>query len=124
MNRISGRPKRCNSTTPTADSLDELAERWAEYGELKFAASAREASRSRIPMPPASTRCDDIPTREEIRSHLQALSQNKAPGMSGLPVEAYLAGSHSVEDLIDLVQAIFKHEQVPEDMVVGEFVML
>ena len=95
-----------------------------EYGESKFAASAREASRSRFPIPPASTRCDDIPTREEIATHLQALSKNKAPGLSGLPVEAYLAASHSTEDLIDLVQFIFKHEKVPEDMVVGEFVML
>ena len=39
-------------------------------------------------------------------------------------MEAYLASPHSTEDLIDLVQQIFRHETVPEDMVVGEFVML
>ena len=124
LHRISGKSRRFNSTAPTANSIDELAERWAEYGESKFAASAREASRSRLPIPPASTRCDDIPTRREITAHLQALSKNKAPGLSGLPVEAYLADSHSAEDLMDLVQFIFKHERVPEDMAVGEFVML
>ena len=41
VGRIAGRSKRLNSTAPTADSLDEVVERWAEYGETKSAASAR-----------------------------------------------------------------------------------
>ena len=41
-----------------------------------------------------------------------------------MPVEAYLAAAHSAGDLIDLVQFIFKHETVPEDMAVGGFDML
>ena len=54
--RIAGKPKRPNSTSPAADSIQELAERWAEYGESKFAASAQEAARSRAAIPPAPTR--------------------------------------------------------------------
>ena len=42
VDRIARRSKRSNSTAPSADSLDELAEKWAVYGELKFAASARD----------------------------------------------------------------------------------
>ena len=124
IHRILGKSRCFNSTAPIADSIEELAERWAEYGESKFAATFREASRSRFPVAPASTRSDDIPTRREITTHLQALSKNKALGLSGLPVEAYLAATHSAEDLINLVQFIFKHETLPEDMAVGEFVML
>ena len=47
-----------------------------------------------------------------------------APGLSGLPVESYLASPHATEDLVELIQFIFKHETVPDDMAVGEFVML
>ena len=82
VHRISGKSKRFNSTAPAADSTQELAERWAEYGESKFAASAREASRSRVTIAPADTRSQDIPTKSEIMTHLQALSKNKAPGLS------------------------------------------
>jgi hypothetical protein len=57
-------------------------------------------------------------------AHLQALSKNKAPGLSGLPVESYLASPHATEDLIELTQYIFRNEVVPDDMAVGEFVML
>ena len=39
-------------------------------------------------------------------------------------MEAYLASSHSTEDLIEPVQFVFRHEAVPDDMVVGEFIML
>ena len=124
IHRIAGKPRRPNSTAPAANSTHELAERWAEYGESKFAASAREAARSRVTIPPASTRSQDIPTRQEIMTHLQALSKNKAPGLSGLPVEAYLASPHAMEDLIELVQVMFRHETMPDDMAVGEFVML
>ena len=52
------------------------------------------------------------------------LSKDKAPGLSGLPVGAYLASPRTTEDLIELVQFIFRHGAVPSDMVVGEFVML
>ena len=57
-------------------------------------------------------------------AHLQALSKNKAPGLSGLPVESYLASPHATGDLIELTQFIFRHELVPDDMAVGEFVMV
>ena len=39
-------------------------------------------------------------------------------------MEAYLGSPHSTEDLIELVQFIFRHEAVPDDMAVGEFIML
>ena len=74
-----------------------------------------------IPIPPACTGYEDIPTRREITAHLQAPSKNKAPGISILAAEAYLATSHSSEDLIDLVQFTFRHETI---MAVREFVML
>ena len=48
VHRIAGKSKRFNTTAPTADSMEELAARWAEYGESKFAASAREAARRRV----------------------------------------------------------------------------
>ena len=124
IHRIAGKSKRFNATAPAADSIQELAERWAEYGESKFAATSREASRSRVTIPPANTRSQDIPSRSEIMAHLQALSKNKAPGLSGLPVESYLASPHATEDLIELIQFIFRNEVVPDDMAVGEFVML
>ena len=41
VHRIAGKSRRFNSTAPTADSIQELAERWAEYGESKCAATAR-----------------------------------------------------------------------------------
>ena len=82
IHRIAGKSRRFNSTAPTADPIQELAERWAEYGESKFAASAREAARSRVTMAPASARSQDIPTRPEIMTHPQARSKNKAPGLS------------------------------------------
>ena len=124
IHRIAGKSKRFNATAPSADSTQELAERWAEYGESKFAATSREASRSRVTIPPAYTRSQDIPSKPEIMAHLQALSKNKAPGLSGLPVESYLASPRATEDLIELTQFIFRNEVVPDDMAVGEFVML
>jgi len=80
VHRIAGKSRCFNSTAPATDSIQELAERWAGYGESKFAASAREAERSRVTIAPASSRCQDM----EIMTHLQALSKNRAPGLSGL----------------------------------------
>ena len=39
-------------------------------------------------------------------------------------MESYLASPHATDELIELVQFIFKHETVPDDMAIGEFVML
>ena len=111
-------------TSPSADSLDELAEIWASHCEVRFEATAREAERTCLLISSASTRSDDIPSRHEIVKHLKALSKSRAPGISGLPLELSLGSQEAMDDLSTIVQLAFKGEQVPTDMVLGEFLMI
>ena len=111
IHRISGRSSRFNMTQPSADSLDELAETWALHCEARFEATAREADRTFLPISSADTRSDDVPSRQEILKHLEALSKSRAPGISGLPLELFLGSQGAMDDLCTIVQlADTKHE--------------
>ena len=124
MHRISGKSRRFNNTMPVADSLEEVAEIFAEHAETLLAPSTREAARSRAPLPPASERSEDIPSRETVIKHLGALPNNKAAGPSGLPKELYSVGGAIEADLVQVVQDVFETEVVPYDMAQADSIWL
>jgi hypothetical protein len=124
VHRISGKSRRSNNTMPEADSLEEVAEIFAEHAETLLAPSTREAARSRAPLPPASERSEDIPSRETVIKHLGALPNNKAAGPSGLPKELYSVGGAIEADLVQVVQDVFETEVVPYDMALADSIWL
>ena len=124
VHRISGKSRRFNNTMPEADSLEEVAEIFAEHAETLLAPSTREAARSRAPLPPASERSEDIPSRETVIKHLGALPNNKAAGPSGLPKELYSVGGAIEADLVQVVQDVFETEVVPYDMALADSIWL
>ena len=124
VHRISGKSRRFNNTMPEADSLEEVAEIFAEHAETLLAPSTREASRSRPPLPPASERAGDIPSPETVIKHLAALPNNKAAGPSGLPKELYSVGGRLEVDLVEVVQEVFEREVLPKDMPLADSIWI
>ena len=67
---------------------------------------------------------EDVVTWEEFDECVRALRTGRAPGIDETPVEAYLASSSAKLELFNVVQLIWKTEDIPADFVHAIFIML
>ena len=62
-----------------------------------------------------------MPTDEDLEFCLAALANQKATGWDKVPIEAYRASSQAKADLFALIRRIWREEDVPEELVICEF---
>ena len=103
----------------------ELAAAWGEFARAKFAATEMEARRDELPgIGPASLRKREVPSHVELEKVLNALSNCKAAGWDDVWAEVYKASVSARHALFDLVISCVRDEEVPWEMVMGEFVCI
>ena len=74
---------------------------------------------------PASNRTNEpLPTDEELLICLKALRGSKACGLDGVPVEIWRQADSARASLFTLIRKIIREEIVPDDMPLGELVMI
>ena len=81
-------------------SPEESAAAWREVAKNKFSCTDRERHRSPLPdLGPAEGRRWLLPTDDVLEVCLAALRRSRAPGLDGIPVEAYQASPSAKRDL-------------------------
>ena len=99
---------------------EKLLSEWNTFLSAKFAVPDVDKSFQK-----EATVCpEDHITDEELLSCLKGLSDGKAPGADGLPIEAYKYSPTATEELFRIVKLIWDTEVVPPDIVKGVFIML
>ena len=108
--------KNGNQITSTSQQL----EAWADFIEQKFAARDNE------PVVNLNSPNDEVVenvTLEEIKTAVQQLKYNKAPGTDEIPVEQYKVSDIACEELLYLINLIWMEEELPEDFALGEMML-
>ena len=129
---VSGKCKKFSSKQPSLgtdgamfENAEELAKAWGVYAQAKFAATEEEGQRAELPcLGPASSRSDDVPSYEVLEKVLESLSNCKAAGWDGVWAEVYKASAAARNALFELVISCVRNEEVPWEMVLGEFVTI
>ena len=119
--RISSKGKTKLSTQPSADeqgiaitSNEQQLELWA-----KFAAQAEEPEvilYSEVAVP--------LPTFDEVESCVKHQKKEKATGPDDIPIEQYQHSKKACEELHQVILTIWDSEDVPEEMVLGDMMMI
>ena len=101
----------------------ERAEVWYEFLKSKFAATAAEQGRPEMPTLPARD-ADNKLKVEEVWEAVSGLKNHKAVGADGIPIEVYKLSSPAFELLYNLLERVWREEDMPEDLGVAIFKML
>ena len=126
--RLASQGKTTSFTQPSKDqhgnpitSTDEQLKLWADFLENKFSAQSGE---------PVIELCDDnaentpLPQLEEIEMCVKQLSKGKAAGPDDIPIEQYKHSERARHELMHVVTTIWNSEQVPDNLVLGDMIML
>ena len=102
-----------------------MAAAWKLYAETKFSATAREDCRGDLPViGSAESRSADVPSDADLELCMSALADANMHGLDGIAIEAYTASPTTKKYLFDLVKRCWVEEDVPADLVIGEFVTI
>lgn len=128
---VSGKCKRFSVKQPSVGkdgvfaTVEMLAAAWGEFAAAKFAATETEERRGELPdLGPASSREGEVPSYAELERVLKALADSKAAGWDDVWVEVYKASATAKYALFDLVISCVRDEEVPWEIVMGEFVCI
>ena len=104
----------------TLKSAEEEAKIWHQFLENKFAATVTEQGRPEMePLP--CTKGQGGLTEEQLTQGLARMGSNKARGADNIPTELYKCSPKCRELLFDLIQKIWRDEDVPVDFGNGNF---
>ena len=122
-----GKPQKNLSTDANGKMLEDAeatAAAWEAFLRKKFAATGRELNQrpKMSPLPEADK--ENIMTREEIKKGISKMKNRKACGLDGIPSEVYKYVPECEELLVELIQRIWRDEEVPEQLAKAVFVML
>ena len=101
-------------------SQEKLLKAWNEFLSEKFASPPSDQNR----------RCEDTVSPydclddQELTDALASLKSGKAPGIDRIPIEAYQQSPAARAELFRITRLIWDTELVPEDSVLGIFIML
>ena len=119
QNQTSPMPSKDLNGEPIVCS-EKLLSEWNTFLTAKFAQPSIDISSQR-----ETTVCpEDHLTDEELQTCLKGLSDGKAPGPDGLPIEAFKYSPTASAELFRIVKLIWDTEEVPPDIVKGVFIML
>ena len=123
--QLSGKPSK--STMPSKDKNGEpiaseaqLLDCWNDFLREKFAKPPSDEHQPVEHTVPA----EDVLEISELEEALKSLRSGKAPGLDGIPIEAFKSSVTAKEELFRLCHLIWQSEQVPEKLVTGIFIML
>ena len=123
--QLSGKPSK--STMPSKDkngvpiaSEVQLLDCWNEFLKEKFAKPPSDEHQPVEHTAPA----EDVLESSELEEALKSLRSGKAPGLDGIPIEAFKFSATAKQELFRLCHLIWESEQVPEKLVTGIFIML
>ena len=126
IHSISGKSRSYSNQQPSADSASALKAIW--FAAMSKSVSATELESSREAMAdigPASNRKNErLPTDEELLICLKALRGSKACGPDDVPVEVWRQTDSARAALFTLIRKIIREEIVPDEMPLGELVMI
>ena len=126
IHSISGKSRSYSNQQPSADSASALKAIW--FAAMSKSVSATELESSREAMAdigPASNRKNErLPTDEELLICLKALRGSKACGPDDVPAEIWQQTDSARAFLFTLIRKIIREEIVPDDMPLGELVMI
>ena len=66
----------------------------------------------------------DVPSDAALKMCMSALADAKMHGLDGIVIEAYKASPTAKKFLFDLAKRCWVEEDVPADLVIGEFVTI
>ena len=67
---------------------------------------------------------EDVLETSELEEALKSLRPGKAPGLDGIPIEAFRYSDTARQELFRICHLIWQSEQVPEKLVTDIFIML
>jgi exonuclease III/uncharacterized C2H2 Zn-finger protein len=130
LKRLGGTHRKASSIQPTKgpggqrfSSQRELLEAWRVFSAEKFSRPAHDKLKGEMrPLRPADIK--DEPNDRDLDTCLAALRKSKACGKDGIPAEVYQRSPKAKAMLFALVKRVWREEDVPAEMVEGQFIML
>ena len=123
--QLCGKPSK--STMPSKDKNGEaiaseaqLLDCWNDFLKEKF---TKPPSDEHQPVE-HTVAAEDVLETSELEEALKSLRSGKAPGLDGIPIEAFKFSDTARQELFRLCHLIWQSEQVPEKLVTGIFIML
>ena len=115
------------STMPSKDldgnplvNQKQLLEAWNKFLTDKFASPTSDNDRPRE----QTVSPEDTISEEELEEALASLKSGKAPGSDKIPIEAYQFSEAAKTELFRIVHLIWDTESVPQEIVIGIFLMM
>ena len=105
------------------ESAKEAEELWRKFLSNKFDATERERSRPMWDIPSWRSPNSNL-TWKEFKEAIKRMSNSKAAGPDGIPVEAIKHCPTVQMDLFEIVDTMWRQEKIPIDFVTAKFVML
>jgi len=106
-----------NNITRNEDQL----ECWAKFLEKKFAARPDEHI---VDLSSESEETDVTPlTLDEVRACIKHLKSGKAAGPDNIPVEQYKSSDAAESELYEVLQTIWRDEDIPDNFALGDMLM-
>ena len=102
----------------------EVAGKWYDFLAEKFSATKEESTRDPLEQLPTERCAADSLTRKEFDDAINKMSDGKAVGPGGVPVEAYKYCPQLRDRLFKLIERIWTEERVPSNFAEAKFVML
>ena len=115
-------PSKASDGTPFT-TTDQLAKAWYEFMNNKFSCADRPGC-AYAPGIDEHLQDEDVVTWDEFNECVSGLRTGRAPGIDETPIEVYLASPSAKTELYNVVQLIWKTEDIPSDFVHAIFVML
>ena len=122
---LSGKSRK-PSTMPSKDlsgdpitSPEQLVSAWNTFLAKKFTSPPSDINREQE----QTVSPDDHLTTAELEECLDALKSGKAPGVDGIPIEAYKHSPAAKSELFRTTRLIWDTESPPADLVKGIFIM-
>ena len=126
--QLTSKGKTTLSTQPSVDenglpitSTQQQLELWAQFLQNKFSAQPNEPE---VVLHAEEEQEVEMPSLEEVESCVKKLKKGKAVGPDGIPVEQFHANDRACRELHDLILTIFESEEVPEELVLGDMMMI
>ena len=114
-------PSKDSAGNPITSNEQQLEE-WAKFLEVKFAARPNEPE---VDLNNLNGEEDPpIISFEEVTNAVKCLKKNKACGPDGVPIEQYKSSEVACKELLNLFEQVWIDEQIPENLVLGEMLML
>ena len=105
------------------ESAEQAAEIWLQFLKDKFDSTDAERTRPMPDIPSERSPTSGL-TRKEFDEAIKRMSNNKAAGPDGIPVEAIKYCSNVRNALFEIINIIWEQESVPDGFVKAKFTML